>query len=181
MLTVRPWLFPMKYLAPWMVFVLVMMTCMSIFMENGKLDMVSVFGLLFGWVVCLPGLLGLLVAMNRSFAKKGDFFKVDVANRTLELCRVGRTLKASEIAAFAILTRWYRCNGGSMWTETHQTSVLVRSQDSRIDLYPLVRVLAENVNSSQKSQWADRLATVFDVPVRRIELSRSESRALNDC
>jgi hypothetical protein len=179
LLTVRPWLVPMKYMVPWGIFVMVVITCTSYFMEHGKLDSSLVAFLLFGWLVCLPGLLVLLAVFNRLVAKKGDYFKVDMARRTLELCQVGRTLKASEIIAVTLLTRWYRSHG--VWRKTYQTGVLVRTQDNRVELYPVVRELGENVPSYKRSQWADRLASIFQVPVRRIELSRSESRALNDC
>jgi hypothetical protein len=158
---------------------MVVISCMAYFMEHGKLDSLLVAFLLIGWLVCLPGLLVVLAVVSRLVAQKGDYLKVDMARRTLELCQVGRTLKASEIIAFTLLTRWYRSSGA--WNKTYQAGVLVRTPDNRVELLPVVRELGENVPSSKKSQWADRLASIFQVPVRRIELSRSESRALNDC
>ena len=178
-LTMRPWLIPMRIMVPWSIFVMVVITCMSYFMEGGSLDLLVLLVLLFGWLVCLPGMLAVMAVINRAFGKKGDYFKVYTSRRTLELCRVGRTLKGSEIIAVTLLTRWYRHAGA--WNKTYQTGVLVRTRDSKVELCPLVRELGENAPSSRSSKWADRLAGIFGVPVRRIELSKSESRELNDC
>jgi hypothetical protein len=187
LLIVRPWLFPVKLVTAWMVFIALVITGVMCFMpliEHKKLEFSSVLffwlPLLFLWFISLPGLLGLLAVVNRSFAKKGDYFKVDMARRTLELCRIGRTINASEIIAVTLLTRWYRLAHGG-WSMTHATGILVRTQGNRVELYPVVRELGENVPSSRKSKWAERLASIFQTPIRRIELSRSESRALNDC
>lgn len=174
----RPWLVPMKYVGPWMIFVMVVGTSFVLFLEHGRLDPVSVGFLLLGWLVCLPGLLAFLVVINREMIKKGEYFKVDTASRTLELCRAGRTFKASEIIAFTLLARWYR---RGVWSKTYQTGVLVRAPGNRVELYPVVREIGENVISSRQSQWADRLSSIFQVPIRQVELSRSESQALNDC
>lgn len=186
-LTVRPWLFPMKVITAWMILVAIAITCMMCFgtslLEHRREDFLSpIFWamLLLLWVLALPGFLGVLALINRSFAKKGDYFKVDLARHTLELCRVSRTIKASEIIAITLLTRWY-CNAGGVWQKTHQTGVLVRTEDNATQLYPVVRELGENVPSPRRSKWADRLANVFQVPIRQVEVSRPESRVLNDC
>jgi hypothetical protein len=176
-LTVRPWQFPMKYMVPWGIFVMVVISCMSYFMEGGNLDLLVWLMLLFGWLVCLPGTLAVMVVINRAFGKKGDHFRVNMSRRTLELCRIGRTVTASEIIAITLLGRWYRHGA---WEKTYQTGVLVRTRD-KVEFYPLVRESGENVPASKRSKWADRLADIFQAPVRRIELSKSESRALNDC
>jgi hypothetical protein len=178
-LTLRPKLIPMKYLAPWMILVMVGITCLICFMLWGADDRLSSFFfwffLLFGWFVALPGTLAVLASVNHSMAKHGDYFKVDMAHRTLEVRRLGRTFQASEIIAVTLLTRWG-------WSDIiYQTGVLVRTQDNRVELCRVVCQTGENVHSSQKSRWADRLASIFQVPVRSVELSRSESRALNDC
>ena len=178
LLTVRPWLFPMKFVAPWMVFTLVVGTAATIYVHH-PLDAALWWFLAFGWLLCLPATLALMIAINRSLAKKGDLFKVDSARRTLELCRAGRTIKADEIVAFTMLTRWYRDASGT-WDERNQTSVLVRLPNHRFELYPVVRGSSQNWQL-RKLTWADRLANIFQVPVRRIELNRSESRELNDC
>ena len=180
-LVVRPWLFPMRFIAPWMVLTMAAITVMLFFLY-GKFDVFAWLFLAIGWFVCLPGFLGLLTVMNRSFAQKGDYFKVDMARRTLEVCRLGVTVKASDIIAITLLTRWYRIAGE--WAETFQTGVLVRARDQQIELYPLVRIArraGHSIPSSMKSEWAIRLAGIFQVPIRRIELSKSESLALNDC
>jgi hypothetical protein len=185
-LTASPWLFPMKYIVPWMLFVAIVITCVLCFVsisQYKKADHLSAgflcFMLLLLWFAALPSFLGILAAMNRSFAKKGDYFKIDMARRTLELCRLDRTLKAGEIVALVVLTRWYRGHGE--WQKTHQTGVLARGHGSCVDFFPLVRELGENIRSSRKTKWANRIAEIFQVPVRQIELNRSESKALNDC
>jgi hypothetical protein len=187
-LTVRPWLFPMKYIVPWMIFTAIVITCMLCFapmIEHKKTDFSSVLffwlPLCLVWLLGLPAFLGFLAILNRTFASKGDYFKVDMARRTLELCRLARTVKAGDIIAITLLTRWYRNAGGASF-KTYQTGVLVRSPENnnRVELYPVVRELGENIPASRASQWAERLANIFQVPIRRTELSRSESLALDD-
>jgi hypothetical protein len=178
LLTVRPWLFPLKLVVPWLVFTLFAITGVALCFLREQGVLMWLF-LAFGWFLCLPAIWGLLAVVNCSLTKKGDYFKVDMARRTLELCRAGRTLKRGEIIAITLLTRWYAKAGSGH--KTHQTGVLVRTRDNQIELFPVVRELAENVPASKRSKWADRLASVFQVPIRQVELSRSESRALNDC
>ena len=185
-LTVGPLQLPMKYVVPWMIFVMLVISCMICFMpwgmESRFTSIFFWFFLFFGWFVALPGTLGLMALISRSIAKEGDYFKVDMASRTLELCQLGRTIKASEIIAITLLTRWYRyqyVDGRGPWTKTCQTGVLVRTQDGRVELCPVLR--QSQVPSSKSSQWADRLAGIFQVPVRQIALSKSETRELNDC
>ncbi len=182
-LIVRPWLFPMKFVAPWVIFTGIVITCLLFFMprlRHEKPDYpVVAFFLVLVWLVCIPAFLGLLTFVNRYFARKGDFFKVDMARHTLELCRVGRTLKASEIITFVELTRFYRNTAG--WNKRRQTGVLVRAPSDRVELYPVVGELQENIPLLGRRAWADRLAEMFQVPVRRVKLSKAESRALGDC
>jgi len=184
--TARPWQFPMRYVVPWMIFVALVITgflCFGLWSEHQKQNFhfVVFFGvfLVLLWFLALPCLLGMLAFINRLLTKKGDFFRVDLTSRTLELCRLGRTVRASEIVAITLLTRWF-CSAGS-WSKTHQTGVLIRLKDGRIELCPLVRELGGNVRSSKRARWAERLAGIFQIPVRQIELSRSESRELKDC
>lgn len=179
LLTVRPWLFPMKFVVPWMVFTLLVITVLVMWFFSLRNPLLWA-GLAMGWLGALPMFLGLLAVINRSFAKKGDYFRVDLARRTLELCRAGQTVEARQIVAITLLDRWYRHAGGA-WDKTYQTGVLVRNPDNQVAHYPLVRELAENVSRFKKSRWAERLADIFQVPLRQIELSRSESRGLNDC
>ena len=122
----------------------------------------------------------MLIAINRLFARKGNYFKVDQTQRTLEICRLGRTVGSRDIKAVTLLVRWYR-NAGGAWSKTRQTGLLVSAAGNGFELYPLVRELEENLSFKGKSTWADRLANIFQVPIRRVELSRWESRALDDC
>ena len=183
-LTVRPRLLPMKVIVPWVIMTGIVITCMLCFLplwQHKKLDFSWVrfwpFTLLM-WLGCIPTLLIILTAVNSTFAKKGNYFKVDSQRRTLELCQAGRTLQADEIIALTVLVRWYRCAG---WDRTYQTGVLVRGADGQVEHYPLVRELGENTNLARATHWADRVASILNVPVRRIELDRQQSKALGDC
>jgi hypothetical protein len=175
-LIVRPWLLPMKFIAPWMIFVMAVITVMAYMWKEEQFGIFVAITFM-GWVLVLPALLTLFFFMNRSSVKKGDYFKLYTAKRTLELCQLGRTFEASEILAITLLTRWH---GTTNWDKTHQTGVLVRGRENQIELYPVIRELGNNVALFQKSRWADQLAEVFQVPIRQVELSREESRALND-
>jgi hypothetical protein len=151
--------------------------------------------LLLIWLVQLPLVVGILFLCNRWLGRDGDYFRISGANRTLELCRFGRTVKAGEIIGFVELMRWRRLLryvGG--WHRTRQTSVMIRDADRRVELYPLIHererelridVVGIRVASlplrRRELPWADRLAGTFQVPVRRITLTKSESKALNDC
>jgi hypothetical protein len=182
-ITVSPRLVPMKFVVPWMLFVGIVITCMIIFMpliENKKPDLSPLaLGLMSVlWLGAIPGVLGLLFLLNSAFAKKGDYFKVDTTRRTLELCQPGLTFKFDQIAAVIELSRWYRRCGGIL-EYTLQTSVLIRKPDGQFDLFPVLREI--DVPVFGKAKWADRLAAIFQSPVRRINLTRSESRQLNDC
>jgi hypothetical protein len=176
-LTVRPMQLRMKYIVPWMIFVMAAITCMACFLERGKPRSLVAF-LLMGWLVALPCFLAISAALSRWIAKKGDYFRVDTSRRTLELCRAGRTIQGSDIVAIILLSRWHRWGP---WRRIFQTGVLVREPGGRMELYPIVCETIENTPSYKKSLWADRLANIFPVPVRHIELSKAESQALNDC
>jgi hypothetical protein len=183
-LTVRPIQLRMKYMVPWTIFTMTAITCMAFFMEHWKPDVLVIVFLALGWLVALPVFLAISVFFSRSIAKAGDCFKVDLSRRTLELCRAGRTAQGSEIIAIVLLSRWYRrsyVDGRGPWQRIFQTGVLLRGPDSRMELYPLVYETNENTPAYKRSKWADRLVNIFPVPLRRIELSKSESQALNDC
>jgi hypothetical protein len=143
--------------------------------ENQPLNIIDVGFWIFItgiWLVIIPVCLVALVVINRRIAKTEDFLRVDTTKRTLELCRDARTYRAADIVAFTELTRWLR--GAEGWGKTQLTGVLVRTANGGVELYPLADV-------KSRPPLADRLVSIFQVPIRRIELSRSESRALNDC
>ncbi len=147
------------------------------------------------WLIGLPSFLCFVFFFNRQIAKGGDYFKVDGASHALEICRIGRTFRAGEIIAFTELTRWHRWRRYvGKWQKTRQTGVLVRSPNQHVELYPVIRdreielsfgvasfVVASFPLRTRRVSWAERLAGVFQVPIRRIELSKAESKALNDC
>ena len=184
LLTVRLMQLRMKYIVPWMIFTMAAITGMTYYMEHGKLDGLVVAILLMGWLIALPAFLAISAFLSRSIAKAGDYFKVDLSRRTLELCRAGRTVQGSEILAIVLLSRWYRMNyidGKGPWLRIFQTGILFRAPGDRVDVYPLLYETTENTPAYKRSKWADRLTSIFPAPLRRIELSKSESQALNDC
>jgi hypothetical protein len=131
-------------------------------------------GLAFTWLFLIPFWWIVLLVINRWIADKDDLLRVDPQRRTLELCQPGRTLRAAEILAFTDVFRYYRRDRGGELCGKSQTGVLLRGQNSRAELLALV-------DGSTRPPLADRLAGIFQTPVRRIKLSKSESRALNDC
>jgi hypothetical protein len=179
MLIARPWMIPLWFVTLFIVLVFAGITIMVVFTIR-DLDSIVWLALASGWFVGLPAFLGIAAVLHHSFAKKGDYFRVNLALRTLELCRAGRTFTASEIISITLLTRWV-CLPGCEWGMAHQTGVLVRTRDNRVELYPLVHDVGEHMSPSRRAKWADRLAAIFRVPVRRIELNKAASRALNDC
>lgn len=132
------------------------------------------------WLLVVPILLVLLGFINRSFAKKGDYFRVDKSGPMLELCQVGKSFNAGDILAFTELRRWC-CHDHVPWKATRQTGVLIQTQDGQIELYPVFRELEENISLlGCRLSLADRLAQVFRASVRRVTLDRRESQALGD-
>jgi hypothetical protein len=184
-LVARPGLLRMKYLVPWMLFVASVITVATwIARHFGG----NVFSDLFVWVLIgmtwllvLPAFFGLLAIINHSFAKKGDYFRVDKSGPTLQLCQVAKIFNASDILAFTELSRWCRY-GHVPWGATRQTGVLVRAADGHVELYPVFRELEENIPVlGRRLPLTDRLAQIFRVPVRRMKLDRPESQSLGDC
>jgi hypothetical protein len=111
--------------------------------------------------------------VNRHYAASKDFLRVDMRKQTLELCREDRTVSAAEIIAFTDVSRYYRSRIDNEWFHRQQWGVLVQAADGGVELYALV-------DGSSNPPLADRLATIFHVPVRRLSLSQTESRDLDD-
>jgi hypothetical protein len=172
-LTCTPRLVPLNWIMPLLVLFVAGLTCVLWLAVD-----VSAHWL---WLITaiiwldVPVTLAVFVWINQQLGRKGDHFRVDRSRRTLELCRIGRTINSREIVALTELTRYYK--RGSEWVWTQQTGVLVRLPDDRIELLPIVR---EDQWCSRPPHCADRLADFFGVPVRRIELDKSESKALAD-
>jgi hypothetical protein len=192
-LIARPWVLPMKWIVIWLVIFTLGLTCWAcvvLFLgHENKMNPSDVqsfcFYLSLMWLVGVPGMLAVLWRIRRSLAekaKKGDYFKVDMSRRTLELCSAGRTFKAGEIVAFTVLSRRCRIvDLGNEWKSTLQTGVLVRAANNRLEHYPILHEWADAGLTAKRAKWADRLVGIFCVPVRRIELNHPESLALNDC
>jgi len=188
-LVARPGLIPMRFLVPWMLFIGLLITAspwiVRHFDRNALPNPVSVpaFWLLIGgtWLLALPAFLGLMACMNRAFAKKGDYFRVDKSARTLEIRGVRRTFSAHDILAFTEVSRWCRY-GHVPWESTRQAGVLVRVPGGHVELHPLFRELARDIPLfGRRIDLVDQLSRLFQVPVRRVTLDRRESRSLMDC
>jgi hypothetical protein len=128
----------------------------------------------FAWLLLIPFWWIVVVVVNWQIAQKDDFVRVDTGKRTLELCGEGRTLQAAEILAFTEVSRYCRQNRWDSWGRSLQTGVLVHADDSQIELHAVV-------DGKSRPPVADRLASIFAVPVRRVKLNKAESRALKDC
>ncbi len=129
----------------------------------------------FTWLFLIPFWWIVLVVINRAIAANDDFIRVDMGKRTLELCGEGRTFQGAEILAFTEVFRYYHFSPSRRdWSPRLQAGVLVRGEDFQIELHAMV-------DGKSHPPVADRLASIFGVPVRRIKLNRSESRALDDC
>jgi hypothetical protein len=121
----------------------------------------------FWWIV--------LIIINRCLAASDDFLRVDTMKRTLDLCRNGRTFRASEILAITEVFRWSRYDRrGGEWMSNLQTGVLVRADNTEMELHILVE-------GETRPPLTERLAEILHVPIRRVTLDKSESKALNDC
>jgi hypothetical protein len=188
----RPWVLPMKWIVIWLVIVTAGLTCwicVSLFMEcSGTMNASDVrffcIGISLIWLVLVPGMYSMLACIRRRLAEKakeGDYFRVDMSRRTLELRSVGRTFKASEIIAFTVLCRWCRnADAAGEWKGARQMGVLIRTPNNRVEHFPIVHGWSDTP-LSRGPKWIDRLAGIFCVPLRRIELNQFDSRALSDC
>ena len=176
MVRIRPGLFPVTGIMLSMILGAVVFTGVLIVIYRTDPDFFGiVFWVMLGlyWFFLIPFWWIVLLVINRAIAANDDFIRVDMGRRTLELCEEGRTFRAAEILAFTEISRYYRSDAAFGWLRRLQTSVLVRAADSQIELHALV-------DGATRPPWADRLASIFAVPVRRIKLNKSESRALND-
>jgi hypothetical protein len=127
------------------------------------------------WLIIIPLGAIVLAVVNRHLAEAGDFLRVDMTGRVLELCRAGRTVPSAEILAFTEVSRYFRYDRRwGEWMGKRQTGVLVSAANGGAELIALM-------DGPSHPPLADRLANIFKVPVRRIKLSRDESRALEDC
>jgi hypothetical protein len=136
---------------------------------------IGLWGMLaFCWLGLIPFWWIVLLVVNRSITAKDDFVQVDPARRTLEVCTDGRTFQAADILAFTEVSRFYHDAGRSgKWLPKLQSGVLLRAADAQTELHALV-------DGKTRPPLPDRLASIFAVPVRRIQLTKSESRALSD-
>jgi hypothetical protein len=182
LLRVIPARLPTFWIVASMLPVAILFTVITLFLERpSSSEMFSLLSNVFvwGWIAAcwlmMPFVAAVLTFVNRQKAKTDDFLRVDMTRRAVELCRTGRTVQAAEILAFTEVLRYFRLDRrGGEWIRNLQTGVLARTASGGVELLALA-------DGKSRPPLADRLASIFQVPVRRIELSRSESRALNDC
>lgn len=177
-LVARPGLIPMRFAATWLIVIASAITAGLWWIPAGgrlagpqlNLAMTALV-----WLAVVPAFLGVLAAINRHFAGKGDYFRADKAGRRLELCPLGRTLDAGEIVAFTEVSRWFMNPLVRSWDWTRQVGAVVRHPSGGYELLPLVREMEVR---PFRPRLADQLAAIFDVPVRRIRVSWRDSRSL---
>jgi hypothetical protein len=177
-LRVRPGLMPIKFIGLSMVFGAAVITSMMIFFGRDATQSLPFAIVFWGivasfWLLIIPVCLGVVFLVNYQVAESEDFFRVDLRSQTLELCREDSTVLADEILAFTEVGRYYRSRSDKEWLRRRQTGVLVRAADGGTQLYALI-------DGESNSPLADRLASIFHVPIRRVSLSMSESQELND-
>ncbi|MBI3412044.1 MAG: hypothetical protein HY040_27250 [Planctomycetes bacterium] len=178
-LLARPGLIPMKFVLPWMLVIGAVITLMPWIAPQfgGRFEgPIAWLMLAVMWGLVIPAFLGILLLGNRHFAKKGDYFRADKLDPHLEIPRLGRTFGADQILAITELSRWFKHLGA--WEWTRQIGILVRGSDCQVEQHPLVRV---NEVEWWRRRLSDRIADIFQVPVRRIELKWGASRRLKDC
>jgi MFS family permease len=127
------------------------------------------------WCGIVPAMLAIFIAADRSLRNMGDSFLLNKTQKTLELCQLGRIVHASEIRSPVELSRFYFAFGE--WNWTRQVSALVRDESGGFELLPIAR---ENVVRPFGISLADQLAGIFGVDVRRISLTRAQSKRLPD-
>jgi hypothetical protein len=172
-----PWMIPIKYMVPWILFVASIITAVLWFARyySSGLSVTLVWGMIaLLWLGAVPGFLGMILFINHEAAKRSDLFKVDKLLRTLELPQVHKTITASEILAFTENYRWCHLD------YTRQAGVLIKTPEGQCELYPMFREVQEN-GYKQGDQLIAQLVRIFQVPVRKVTLNKEESKALKDC
>jgi len=180
LLTVRPQLLPMKFVAVCLLLPLCAMAAAPWWTDWDLEDRNSrhwyIAMMIVGWFFVLPGMLAIFGAMNERFAAKGDYLRLDKQTGRLELCQHGRTFEREDLIAFTLLTRYLNCIGGGFdWTR--QLGALIRAPDGSIELLPILREIEADL---LLRRLATRLGAICGVPVRTIELGWRASRALKD-
>jgi hypothetical protein len=128
-----------------------------------RLGFIALFWLLFA------GFFGFMRFVDYLFSTLGDYARINTSQQTLTLCRANRTFQANQIIAFTCLTRYCFSNRNG-WCRVRQIGILARIENQCVEWHPIL----------YGRDLADRLAGVFQKPVRRMELDKKESKALND-
>lgn len=178
LLIARPGLIPIKFVAPWVVFTALTITVLLVVVVprfgGNTPDALALSMLVVLWVLIVPTSIAFIVWLNRYFSRKGDYFKVDKQQRTLDLIQLGRKFDASEIKSFTELCRSYKRRGEWFWT--WQLGVVVSCVPGEWEVLPLVR----DISYQHEYFTANKLGTIFGVPVRRQSIDWRECRTFRD-
>lgn len=174
---VRPGRLPMRWIMPWMVLVAAGITAAIWIGVGGGIagtGRIAIWAMVaFIWLGVLPVMFGIFFAINSHFGKEPDYFEADFIHGSLTLPRAGVTLTASQIDCFTAVKRWCLSNG--QWQYVCQTGILACREASGFDHY-----LVFSDRAKRRNQWqtVDRLAEGFKKLVRRVTLTRSQSKLL---
>jgi hypothetical protein len=165
---------PMKFAVPFMLLFVSGITAARWYFPKFDLPW-FIIGIV--WFAILPTFFAILVFINRTLTKMGVFFRADKLHRTLTLPSINVTLAAKQIVAFTQVDRWYKGNTAFGLSWIRMTAVLTRREDGGFDYFPLTRETSRRVF---QELLVDRLGQIFNVPVRKIVLTRLESKSLQD-
>ena len=135
----------------------------------------DVFGLTAGYLAA-PALIGLVWWMNQEQLKRGDFFVLDKAQRTLVLPRRDLHLQHGQIQGFAEVRAWHtvRDEEGPSSEWLAELTVLVRFGNGEIGRYPVIACQ----RTGAVRRLGESLAQFFGVERRALRLNWRTRRRL---
>jgi hypothetical protein len=106
---------------------------------QGGLQPFDVFGLALGCLAA-PAFIGLIWLLNQEQVKRGDFFVLDKAHRTLALPRHGLQLQHGQIQGFVEVQAWYTVRDNDGWSSDWlaELSVLVPTVSGEVARYSVI-------------------------------------------
>jgi hypothetical protein len=142
---------------------------------QGGLHTFDVLGLAAGYLA-VPTLIGLVWWMNREQVKRGDFFVLDKAQRTLALPRSGLHLPHGQIQGFVEVHAWHtvRDEEGPSSEWLAELTVLVRIGNGEIARYPVIACQ----RTGAVRRLGESLAEFFGVERRVLTLNWTTRRRL---
>ncbi len=177
-LIIRPRMIPMWFAVPWVLLIAGVITALIWFVPATRATMdhsTAVLVTVTLWAMILPALFAIFAWINKTFRQQGNYCRVDKRNRTLTARFVDRPMTRDQILCIIDLERHYVSHG--VWDSIRQASVLYQNGDGAIQQYPLATEIEGQLFAPD---YGGRIATALDVPVRRIRLSKRESKAIGD-